>query len=421
MNILVLGSGGREHALAWKIAQSPLTEKLYIAPGNPGTAAIGQNVILDAADHAAVVPFCSDKNIGLVVVGSDEPLAAGIIDALTGAGVTAFGPTKAAAELEWSKSYAKQVMQEDGIPTARYQVFDTAEDAKEYAKAQPLPLVIKADGLALGKGVVIAQTHEEAQEAIEEMMGKKVHGDAGSRIVIEEFLEGFEISAHAICDGERALMFPSSKDHKRVGEGDTGPNTGGMGTIAPVPGVSSEDMARIEERIVLPLLRGMKKRGKEFRGLLFPGIMLTTDGPKVIEFNARFGDPETESYMRLLESDIVPALYASAKGDVSETKLRWREGTAASIAVASLGYPGAYEKGKTIAGIKDAEMLGAVVFHAGTKEKDGTLETSGGRVLHATATGETLPDALQNAYAAAKLITFDGAYYRTDIGKSARG
>lgn len=416
MNVLVLGSGGREHALSWKIAQSPLVEKVFIAPGNAGTAEVGENVPLDPKDHAKVAAFSKENGVGLVVVGPDDLLAAGIVDALEAAGVAVFGPTRAAAEIEWSKSYAKKLMEEEGIPTARHRVFDTKEEAVEYARDHALPLVVKADGLALGKGVVIASTFPEAQEAIEDMMGKKVHGSAGARVVIEEHLEGLEISVHAVCDGERALMFPSSKDHKRVGEGDTGPNTGGMGTVAPVPLVPDREMELVRTRIVEPLLSAMKKRGRPFKGLLFPGIMLTKDGPMVIEFNARFGDPETQSYVRLMESDIVPLLLASAKGDVSGADIAWRPCSAATVILASRGYPGSYEKGKEIRGIDDAEETGAVVFHAGTKEQGGKLVTSGGRVLAATATGADLRGALKSAYAAAERIEFEGMQYRRDLG-----
>lgn len=417
MNILVLGGGGREHALAWKIAQSPLAEQLFIAPGNAGTAEVGENVVLP--DTPAVIAFCKEKKIGLVVVGPDDLLATGIVDALDAEGITAFGPSKAAAEIEWSKAYAKQVMQEDGIPTARHRIFDTAEAAREYAKKQTLPIVIKADGLALGKGVVVAESHQEAQRTIEDFMGSKIHGVAGAKVVIEEYLEGLEISVHALCDGERALIFPSSMDHKRIREGDEGPNTGGMGTVAPIPIVPAAQMKLIEERIVLPLLAGLKKRGRLFKGLLYPGVMLTKYGPMVIEFNARFGDPETQSYMRLMESDIVPALFASAKGDVSDISLKWKEGAAACIVMASGGYPGSYQKGKAITGL-DTVPEGIVVFHAGTKRgEDGELITNGGRVLNVTALGSDLPEALKNAYEGVERISFEGAQYRRDIGKKA--
>jgi phosphoribosylamine--glycine ligase len=395
-------------------------QKVFISPGNGGTAEVGENVLLDLNNHPALASFCRERSIGLVVVGPDDLLASGIVDSLQAENIPVFGPTKAAAEIEWSKAYAKQVMQEDGIPTARHRIFESAEGALAYAKTQPLPLVIKADGLALGKGVIIATTPEEVTNALDDLMGKKLHGVAGARVVIEECMEGLEISVHAICDGENALLFPSSMDHKRIFEGDTGPNTGGMGTIAPVPIVPHEQMVLIKDRIIDPLLVGMKKRGRPFSGLLFPGIMLTKYGPMVIEFNARFGDPETQSYMRLLKSDIVPALYASAKGDVTETMLQWQDGSVACVVLASGGYPAAYEKGQEITGIDEASAGRAVVFHAGTKrDAEGTLRTNGGRVLNVTASGSDLPEALNNAYQGAHAIAFEGMQFRGDIGKKA--
>ncbi len=419
MNVLVLGSGGREHALSWKIAQSPQVEKVYIAPGNAGTAEVGENVVLDSKNHAAVAAFCHEHAIEFVVVGPDDLLADGIVDFLEKEHILVFGPTKAASEIEWSKAYAKQVMQEEGIPTARHRVFASSEGALAYLKTQQPPYVLKADGLALGKGVIIAQTKEEAEEAIRSMMDMKVHGEAGSRIIIEEFLEGLEISTHALSDGERALLFPSSKDHKRAHENDEGPNTGGMGTVAPVPIVPAEQMKLIEERIVLPLLSALKKRGRPFKGLLFPGIMLTKYGPMVIEFNARFGDPETQSYMLLAKSDIVPALLASARGDLSGISLEWNEGAVACVVMASGGYPSAYEKGKEIQGVGDASDAHTVVFHAGTKRDEaGVLRTNGGRVLNVTATGTDLTEALANAYAGVAKISFEDAQFRSDIGAS---
>ena len=419
MRVLILGSGGREHALAWKIAQSPLVEKICIAPGNAGTAGVGEHVALDTKNNSVVSAFCREQSIGLVVVGPDDLLADGVVDFLEQENIPVFGPTKAASEIEWSKAYAKQVMQEEGIPTARHRVFETSEGALAYLQTQKPPYVLKADGLALGKGVVIAKTKEEAVDGIHSMMDAKVHGEAGNRIVIEEFLEGLEISVHAICDGERALMFPSAKDHKRIYENDEGPNTGGMGTIAPVPIVPQEQMKLIEERIVLPLLRALKERGRPFKGLLFPGVMLTKYGPMVIEFNARFGDPETQSYMRLMKSDIVPALIASAEGDLSGTTLEWNEGAVACIVMASGGYPGAYEKGKEIRGAEGAMGEGVVVFHAGTKRSGtGALITNGGRVLNVTALGTDLKDARARAYEGVEQISFEGSQYRKDIGAS---
>lgn len=420
MKILVLGGGGREHALTWKIAQSPLVEKVCIAPGNAGTAEVGENVILDVKDHGAVVGFCREHAIDLVVVvGPDDLLADGMVDSLTAENIAVFGPSRAAAEIEWSKAYAKELMQSEGIPTARHRVFESSEGAIAYLDALTPPYVLKADGLALGKGVVIAQTKEEAVETIRAMMDGKIHGEAGARLVIEEYLEGLEISVHALCDGERAIMFPSSKDHKRAYDGDTGPNTGGMGTIAPVPVVPPEQMQLIEERIVLPLLAALKKRGRPFKGLLFPGIMLTKYGPMVIEFNARFGDPETQSYMRLLKSDIVPALLQSAAGDLSGVTLEWNAGAAACIVMTSGGYPGSYEKGKEITGIAEASKESVVVFHAGTKQdEEGVLRTNGGRVLNVTALGLDLPIALARAYKGVGEMSFEGSQLRRDIGKS---
>ena len=299
MEVLIVGSGGREHALAWKLKQSPKVSKIYIASGNAGTALVGENVPIKSC--VEILSWLETHPVGLVVIGPDNYLAEGLTDLIQKLGIPVFGPTKAAAEIEWSKSYAKQFMLEEGIPTARHRVFETAEVALKYIRKQQFPLVIKADGLAAGKGVVVAENLAEAEDAVDEIMNQKAHGDAGGRLIIEEFLEGFEISVHAFCDGENAILFPSSKDHKRVFDGDQGPNTGGMGTVAPVPLLSEKQMQLIQERIVLPTLRGLARRGRSFRGVLFPGIMLTKYGPSVIEFNARFGDPETQSYMRLLE------------------------------------------------------------------------------------------------------------------------
>ncbi|MBI3572275.1 phosphoribosylamine--glycine ligase [Candidatus Kaiserbacteria bacterium] len=417
MDVLILGSGGREHALGWKVAQSPLVKKLYFAPGNAGTSALGENVKVDVADHPALAAFCRERGISLVVVGPDDLLAAGIVDTLTVAGILVFGPTKAAAEIEWSKAFAKRLMQEEGIPTAASETFSDFRKALVYMKKHLLPLVIKADGLALGKGVIIARTQAEAEQALRDLMLEKKLGAAAEQVVIEEYLEGEEISVHALCAGTDAILFPSSRDHKRIFDDDQGPNTGGMGVIAPVPGVSAATMKEISAKIILPALKALARHGRAFSGLLYPGIMLTASGPKVIEFNARFGDPETEAYMRLMKSDIVPALVASANSSLKGITLEWSKESVASIAIASGGYPGAYEKRKPISGIEEAERAGAIVFHAGTgRNTEGTPITNGGRVLHVTATGKDLPTALTRAYAAAKHIFFSGAYYRTDIG-----
>jgi phosphoribosylamine--glycine ligase len=370
---------------------------------------------IDPKDHAAVIAWCTKEKIGLVVVGADDYLAAGLVDALHAARIATFGPTQAAAEIEWSKAYAKKVMHEARIPTARSQTFSDMEAALAYCKTHPLPIVIKASGLAQGKGVVIAPDHVAATETITSFMRDKQFGDSGSTVVIEEYLVGEEISVHAICDGTRALVFPAAQDHKRAYDGDMGLNTGGMGTIAPVPWISKKDMSRIEAEIVLPLLRYMKKQKRPFKGLLFPGVMMTADGPKVIEFNARFGDPETQSYMRLMKSDIVPLLLASAKGNIAGKRIQWRRGAACCISVVSGGYPGEYKKGYAITGIpKRAQDI--ELFHAGTKKEGDGFVTSGGRVMSVTALKKDLRTALRAAYATAAKIQFTGARFRTDIG-----
>ena len=416
MKVLIVGSGGREHALAWKIKQSPHIGGVFVTPGNDGMQDVA--TVLGIADTAKILEWVDADKPDLVLVGADSYLAEGMVDMLEERGVLVFGPTKAAAQIEWSKAYAKQFMKEEGIPTARFEVFTDESAALVYAKEQQYPLVIKASGLALGKGVVIAQNFNEAEGAIADAMNKKVFGEAGSEIVIEEFLIGNEISVHALCDGERAILFPSSQDHKRVREGNTGPNTGGMGTISPVPWVTADDIERIRDTIVLPTLRALKKHGTPFKGLLFPGIMITSDGPKVIEFNARFGDPETESYVRLLDSDLLEALQASARDDLSNTALQCSKKVAATIMLCSGGYPGEYTKGVPISGIEEANKHpDVVVFHSGTKLVEGVYVTNGGRVVGVSATGVDLTEALWKAYAAAARIHFDGMQYRHDIGQ----
>ena len=418
MNILLLGEGGgRDHALAWKIAQSPVVTRFFITKRNAGMLSIGEEALVDANNHKALVAFCKELSIELAVVSPDALLASGVVDALTEAGIPAFGPTKAAAQIEWSKAYAKQVMEEEGIPTARGKTFTDYIDAKAYVDAHPLPVVVKASGLARGKGVTVAASREEAVAALQAAMVDDVFEGSGKEVVIEEFLEGTEISIHALAAGDDAVLFPPSKDHKRVFDDDKGPNTGGMGAIVPVP-VPEGLLPDVRDTIVLPLLRGLKKRDRSFYGLLYPGLMLTAQGPKVVEFNARFGDPEAEVYMRLLQDDVVPALLAIAHGSLPE-ELQWSSNAVAGIMMASGGYPDHYEKGKIITGIEEAEKSGAVVFHAGTKMENGKLVTNGGRVLNVTATGKDLSEALQNTYAAIGRISFEGAHYRTDIGKRA--
>ena len=418
-NVLIIGSGGREHSLAWKIAQSARVGKLYVAPGNGGTRMVAENVPIVATDIDALVAFAEKSEIGLTLVGPDDPLALGIVDAFRARGLRIFGPTRAAAEIESSKVFSKQLMQETGIPTAVFQVFHEHDEALAYVRAHGTPIVVKASGLALGKGVYVCTTLVEAETALAEIMLTRVHKDAGNEVVIEEFLEGQEVSIHAFCDGKDFVVFPPAQDHKPVGEGDTGPNTGGMGTIAPVPWVSAETMRDIGETIVRPTLAALAKRGRRFTGLLYPGLKMTKGGPKVLEFNARFGDPETQSYMRLLKTDLLDILDACEGGTLANLDVEWNTGFAACIVLASGGYPGAYKKGIAIDGVADAENVpGIVVFHAGTSF-DGGLKTSGGRVLGVSATADTLRGALDCAYEAARLIRFEGMQYRRDIGAKA--
>ena len=415
MKVLIVGEGGREHSLTWKLKQSRKVTELFVAPGNPGTASVATNVPLHTTTE--ILAWLKDTPVDLVVIGPDSFLAEGLTDAIQEMGIAVFGPTKAAAEIEWSKSYAKQFMLEEGIPTAKYRMFETANGALEYIRVQSFPVVIKADGLAAGKGVVIAKTLEEAEDTIGDMMGKKVHGDSGSRIVVEEFLEGLEISIHAFCDGENAILFPSAKDHKRIFDSDEGPNTGGMGTIAPVPLVPQHQMDLIRERIVLPTLAGLKKRGRPFSGLLFPGIMLTKYGPLVIEFNARFGDPETQSYMRLLDSDLFDILYACAGGSLVDTEIRWKKEFACCVILASEGYPGEYRKGVPIE-LSKFDSEDTILFYAGVAESERNLVTDGGRVFGVTTTGASLKEALDSAYREIEHVQFAGKQFRKDIGVS---
>mgnify|MGYP001612587338 CR=1 FL=1 len=416
MDILIIGSGAREHALAWKIKQSLECGKLYIAPGNAGTVKFAENISLNIKDNAAVVEFAKKNGIGLVVVAPDDYLAQGMVDALMAAGIQAFGPTKAAAELEWSKAFAKSFMRRYEIPTAYSKTFASLELALVYAKEQRFPLVVKADGLALGKGVVIAQSYEEAERTLTEFMEGGKFGESGRTVVVEESLEGTEVSIHAFSDGKTAKLFPVSRDHKRIGDGDQGPNTGGMGTIAPVKATETF-LSDVAERVVNPVIAGMAEQETPFSGILFPGLMVTPQGSRVLEFNARFGDPECESYMRLLESDLVSIMLACIEGRLDREEVRWSPESVVTVILASKGYPGSYEKGFPITGIENAEKdLSVVVFHAGTALKDGELVTAGGRVLGVSAIGATQEEAKKRAYDAVRKITFEGAQYRTDIG-----
>ncbi len=416
--ILIIGDRAREHALAWKLKQSPEAGEIFIAPGNAGTALVGKNVPIEVADIPALLEFAKQEKIDLTVLGSDEPGPLGIVDRFNENGLLIFGPMQKAAEIESSKAFAKQLMREDGIPTAAFEVFTDYDAAVAYANKIGAPCVVKANGLAQGKGAIVCKTLEEARKALREIMVDRVFGDAGKEVVIEEFLEGQEISMHAFSDGETFKLFPTSQDHKPIGEGDTGPNTGGMGTIAPVPWTTAELLEKVKVKVVEPALQGLAKKGNPFAGILYPGLMITPSGSKVLEFNARFGDPEAQVYMRLLKSDLLPILEACATGELDKVDIEWHDGYAACVVIASCGYPNEYKKGFPITGIeKEKKMEDVVVFHAGTKMDNGKLVTSGGRVLSVTATGTTLDEALEKSYAACGVIHFEGMYYRKDIGR----
>lgn len=416
MNILVIGSGGREHALYWKLSESPQTEQIYAIPGNPG---MGASAAIALDDHAAILRFAKEHEIGLVVVGPEVPLMNGLVDELEAAGIRAFGPRANAAEIEGSKSFAKDLMKKYGIPTARYEVFTAAEPARAYIRQEGAPIVVKADGLAAGKGVIVAMTEQEALDAVDAIMEDHSFGDAGARVVIEEFMEGEEASLLAFTDGTTIRPMISAQDHKRAYDGDRGPNTGGMGTYAPAPVMTPEMTERAVEEILKPTIAAMAKEGRVYRGCLYLGLMVTADGPKVVEFNARFGDPETQVVLPLLDSDLVAIMCACADGTLADVPIRWKDGAAVCVVLASGGYPGHYEKGQEIHGLADAEAMGALVFHAGTAMKDGKLVTNGGRVLGVVGRGADISSAVDAAYAAATKISFKDAYYRKDIAHRA--
>lgn len=416
MNILVIGSGGREHALYWKLSESPQTEQIYAIPGNPG---MGASAAIALDDHAAILRFVKEHEIGLVVVGPEVPLMNGLVDKLEAAGIRTFGPRANAAEIEGSKSFAKDLMKKYGIPTARYEVFTAAEPARAYIRQEGAPIVVKADGLAAGKGVIVAMTEQEALDAVDAIMEDHSFGDAGARVVIEEFMEGEEASLLAFTDGTTIRPMISAQDHKRAYDGDRGPNTGGMGTYAPAPVMTPEMTERAVEEILKPTIAAMAKEGRVYRGCLYLGLMVTADGPKVVEFNARFGDPETQVVLPLLDSDLVAIMCACADGTLADVPIRWKDGAAVCVVLASGGYPGHYDKGQEIHGLADAEAMGALVFHAGTAMKDGKLVTNGGRVLGVVGRGADISSAVDAAYAAATKISFKDAYYRKDIAHRA--
>jgi phosphoribosylamine--glycine ligase len=421
MRVLVIGSGGREHALCWKIAASPLLKKLWCAPGNPGVSAAAECVAIDAMDIPGLVAFAQDNAVDLVFPGPEAPLVAGITDAMEAAGIPCCGPSKAAAQLEGSKTFTKELCDAADIPTARWERFEEIEAAKEFVRRRGAPIVVKADGLAAGKGVVVAATVAEAMAAIEATMQDRAFGEAGAAIVIEECLIGEEVSLFALCDGEVALPFGSAQDHKRVGDGDTGPNTGGMGSYSPVSTFTPAMEQAAIDRILRPALTEMARRGTPFRGILFAGLMLTADGPKLIEFNVRFGDPECQVLLPKLRSDLLPALLAACDGELRDFDLRWQEGASIGVVMAARGYPEEPERGSAIRGLAHAAALPNVqIFHAGTSaDADGTIRAAGGRVLTVCATGADLAAARDAAYRAVHEIDWPEGFCRHDIGHRA--
>jgi len=420
MKVLLVGSGGREHALAWKLSKSGLLKKLYIAPGNPGTAASGENIDIGDSDIAGLVKFAKGQQVDLVVVGPEDPLAMGLVDAVNESGIKAFGPEQGAAALEADKGFAKKVMHANAVPMAEGRTFEDFQDAKAYIASRETALVVKATGLAKGKGVFVCDDPADAILAAEKIMNERIFGDAGNSIIVEEKLIGEEASILAFVDGRNIYVMESSQDHKPIGDGDTGPNTGGMGAYSPAPVVTDKIMNQIEREVLVPVVDGMNRNGTPYRGLLYAGVMVTAGGVKVLEFNARFGDPETQPILMRLQSDLLEVMLAVCDGKLDEITLKWDPRPAVCVVMASGGYPDSYEKGKEIIGIENAEKLGDVkVFHAGTKMQDGKLVNSGGRVLGVTAVGATVAEAQKKAYAAVDCIEWEGAYYRKDIADKA--
>jgi len=420
MNVLLIGSGGREHAIAWKLAQSKDLSKLYTAPGNPGTAQCGQNVPIAAEDTDKLLEFARQNNAGLVVVGPEAPLAAGLVDALENAGIKAFGPSGAAAQLEADKAFAKQLMRASSISSAEGRTFDRFSDAKAYIASRDEPVVVKAAGLAQGKGVFVCDDPADGILAAEKIMVDRIFGSAGDKIVVEDKLLGEEASILAFVDGRNIYLMESSQDHKPVGDGDTGLNTGGMGAYSPAPVVTDELMNQITREILVPVVDGMNRNDTPYKGVLYAGLMMTAGGPRVLEFNVRFGDPETQPILARLKSDLLEVLLAVCDGTLDEVTLKWDPRPAVCVVMASGGYPGDYQKGKKITGLKEAQQLqDVIVFHAGTKEEDGNIVTNGGRVLGVTALGKTIADAKARAYEAVDKIKFEGAYCRRDIADKA--
>lgn len=417
MRVLVIGGGGREHALVWKISQSPIVTDIYCAPGNAGSAEIANNVPIAADQIDQLLEFAETNEIGLTVVGPEQPLVLGIVDRFQEKGLRIFGPTALAAELEGSKAFSKDLMKKYGLPTAEYETFTSREMAQRYIDEKNQPLVVKASGLAAGKGVILCQNREEGLSAVDTIMKEKSFGEAGDQVVIEEFLEGQEVSVLAFSDGNTVLLMDSAQDHKAALDGDKGPNTGGMGAYSPAPVFTDLLRQKVRDKIMLPLVRAMKSEGRPYKGILYAGLMLTKHGPIILEFNARFGDPETQPLLVRMASDIVPLFEACIDGTLDQHELKWKPESSVCVVMAAKGYPGSYEKGKMIKGLEEAGALtDVVVFHAGTKTDDNKVLTSGGRVLGVTATGPDAPSAIKKAYAAVEKIQWDGIHYRKDIG-----
>ncbi|MFN3530907.1 MAG: phosphoribosylamine--glycine ligase [Candidatus Brocadia sp.] len=420
MKILIIGSGGREHALAWKIAQSPMVKKIFCAPGNPGIAEVAECIDIEAENIDGLYNFAMKQKIDLTIVGPEDPLIAGIVDRFRDGHLHIFGPNKRAATIEGSKVFAKTLMRKHGIPTADFKVFEDLKQAKKHVASCEFPLVIKADGLARGKGVFICKTLEEANKHIEDIMKEKIFGQAGDRVVIEEFLSGEEVSILAITDGNTILPLPSVQDHKAIYDGDKGPNTGGMGAYSPVPAITEDMQLFIEENILVPVIHAMKRENRPYKGVIYAGLIITSAGPKVLEFNARFGDPETQVLLMRMKSDLVPILVSTVKNTLENTEIEWNDCASICVVMASRGYPDKYEKGFPISGLDAIRRLDNVqVFHAGTSMKDGKVVTNGGRVLGVTALGKSIQEAQKTAYDAIQKLSFTGAHYRRDIGAKA--
>ena len=419
MKVLVIGSGGREHALAWKIAQSPLVKKVFCAPGNAGTVNVAENIDIPSDNIDALLQFATVTGIGLTIVGPEQPLVKGLVDSFEESGLRVFGPSQRAAEIEGSKVFCKDLMKKYGIPTARYESFDSLDQVKIFTKEDE-PVVVKASGLAAGKGVILCSNAEEARSAVQSIMQEKAFGNAGDQVVVEEFLTGQEVSLLAFTDGKTVLPLDSAQDHKAAFDGDKGPNTGGMGAYSPALVFTEELKQQVIDEIMIPTVRAMAKEGRYYRGILYAGLMLTESGPKVLEFNARFGDPETQPIMMRIKNDIVPIFEACIDGTLAKQSLQWRQEPTVCVVMAAKGYPSSYEKGKEISGLNSDENRQAVVFHAGTKLENGKVLTNGGRVLGVTALGSDINQAIKNAYSAVDKIKWDGVHYRKDIGNKAK-